>query len=160
MTTLNDLIEKLAKYGGKIVLAKDCSTEDDIVQGRASNRLATDCNGIEFLWEPVFKSAFPITEDEVRLWDECYPLDMMSDTESEQILDKVMKRINEERNIWNDSLKKEGLTVPFPVWMDEQFKGVWNYMTPSEKSTYNSMGVGINAYNFKNEMIKKYEIPG
>jgi len=72
MRTLEELAELLIEHGGKIVSTVSLSTQD-IRQAQAGNRFYVNDNGFGFVWEPAVK--IPTTPQEVRLFEQWYPLD-------------------------------------------------------------------------------------
>lgn len=154
MTTIEYLISKLAHYGGQIVLARDLLDEDLIAQARASKRLYTDCNGLEFVWEPIFKDDFPLTEEEKILWDECYPLDTTPDYDD--FLDELMSHVDKQRTSRNDGFKNKGLVASLPEWTDTEFNAIFHKLTPGECIEYLHESDPLQIYNLKQQFINKY----
>lgn len=68
---MKELLEKLATEGGMIICTS-VMDEEMINQSRASNRLWVNDDGIGYSWEP--NRLLPTTEEEVRLFEEYYPL--------------------------------------------------------------------------------------
>lgn len=64
----------LVKYGGKIISSNDLHP-DLIKQAQAADRMYVDEKGLGFIWEPPFAGRFPETEEEVKMFEWCYPLD-------------------------------------------------------------------------------------
>lgn len=71
---INDLLSMLAEHGGKIISSNDLHP-DLIAQARASNRMYVDENSLGYVWEPPFAGRFPMTENEVELFERCYPIE-------------------------------------------------------------------------------------
>lgn len=71
-TGIQDLLALLVEYGGSIVSSNNLHP-DLIAQARASNRMYVDENSLGYVWEPPFAGRFPTTENEVALFERCYP---------------------------------------------------------------------------------------
>jgi hypothetical protein len=71
--TMQDLFYYIIGNGGKIVSSNDLSPFE-ITQARASSRMFVDENGFGFIWLPSFYGRMPETEDEVQIFEICYPL--------------------------------------------------------------------------------------
>lgn len=71
----NGLFTLLAEFGGRIISSNDLSP-DFIAQAKASNRMWVDKNSLGYVWEPVFSDIFPETEQEVEMFERCYPLEI------------------------------------------------------------------------------------
>ena len=84
---LKRLLEFLAIHGGKIISSNDLHHEL-IAQARASNRMYVDENSLGYVWEPAFAGRFPMTEEEVKMFEWCYPIEpvMPKDIDVESIL--------------------------------------------------------------------------
>lgn len=72
---ITHLLSLLAKHGGSIISSNELPSEL-INQARAANRMYVDVNSLGYVWEPPFAGRFPETEDEVIMFDWCYPLDV------------------------------------------------------------------------------------
>jgi hypothetical protein len=75
VVTFNSLLELLAMYGGKIISSNDLHA-DLIDQARAAKRMYVDENFLGYIWEPPFAGRFPVTEEEVKMFEWCYPLEV------------------------------------------------------------------------------------
>ena len=71
---IKDLLSLLAEHGGTIVSSKDLHP-NMIAQARLSNRLYVDENSLGYVWKPVFAGRFPMTENEIVLFERCYPIE-------------------------------------------------------------------------------------
>ena len=89
---ISDLLSMLAEHGGKIISSNDLHP-DLIAQARASNRMYVDENSLGYIWEPPFAGRFPMTENEVELFERCYPIEpeLLADITFENL----MKRMNQ-----------------------------------------------------------------
>lgn len=72
---MKELFDLLAKYGGKIVSSNDLN-EIEISQARASSRMYVDEDSLGYIWLPAFYGRFPITIQEVEMFEWCYPLEV------------------------------------------------------------------------------------
>ena len=72
---MKKLLELLATHGGKIVSTNDLNP-DEINQARASNRMYVDEDSLGYVWLPAFHGRFPVTEEEVEMFEWCYPLEV------------------------------------------------------------------------------------
>lgn len=75
MVKIENLLELLAKHGGSIISSNDLHS-DLIAQARASNRMYVDENSLGYIWEPPFAGRFPVTEEEVEMFEWCYPIEV------------------------------------------------------------------------------------
>lgn len=73
MATLKYLLELLSTYKGSIVSSASLSAEQ-IRQAQASGRIYVDENSLGYVWEP--EPGFPTTEEEVKLFEKWYPLEV------------------------------------------------------------------------------------
>ncbi len=73
MVQIENLLELLAKHGGNIISSNDLHS-DLINQAIASSRMYVDENSFGYVWEPPFAGRFPMTEEEVAMFEWCYPL--------------------------------------------------------------------------------------
>lgn len=71
LVSINNLLEKLIKYGGKIVCTSSLNV-DEINQARASNRMFVDDDGFGYVWIPNLE--YPISDEDLKLHIESYPL--------------------------------------------------------------------------------------
>ncbi|MES2379729.1 MAG: hypothetical protein V4538_01720 [Bacteroidota bacterium] len=71
----NVLLQYLAQHGGKIVSSNSLDA-DLIAQAQASNRMYVDENSLGYVWEPPVADKFPVTVDEVKMYEWCYPLEV------------------------------------------------------------------------------------
>lgn len=93
-TTIENLLENLALYGGKIVSTASLDPFD-IEQARASKRLYVNERGLGFAWEPNF--VIPLTESQVIEFEKWYPLNVPI-TNTEEKWKKVMDAVNKRKN--------------------------------------------------------------
>lgn len=92
MTAINDLLELLKLYGGRIVSTASQKPEE-INEARDGGRLYVDDNGFGFVWH---FDRFPETEEEVTLFEKWYPYPV---PKAEVISpDKILARIKENHN--------------------------------------------------------------
>jgi hypothetical protein len=97
-TTIEDLLNLLASYGGEIVSTASLSPQW-IEQARVSNRLYVDENSLGFVWEPDIKR-MPENDEELAFFEKYYPLpvEMPPELSNPEIFFKnVEKRILKER---------------------------------------------------------------
>lgn len=88
---MKGLLSLLAEYGGSIISSNDLHS-DLIAQVRASNRMYVDENSLGYVWEPPFAGRFPTTENEVALFERCYPIEV--DLPADLTFENLMKRMN------------------------------------------------------------------
>lgn len=88
---MKGLLSLLAEYGGSIISSNDLHA-DLIAQARASNRMYVDENSLGYIWEPPFAGRFPMTENEVALFERCYPIEV--ELPAELSFENIWKRIN------------------------------------------------------------------
>ncbi len=88
---MKGLLSLLAEYGGSIISSNDLHP-DLIAQARASNRMYVDENSLGYIWEPPFAGRFPMTENEVALFERCYPIEV--ELPAELTFENIWKRIN------------------------------------------------------------------
>ncbi len=74
LTTINDLLEYLSLYGGKIVSTESLDTQDTN-QALASNRLYVNNKNLSFVWQPNI-TKLPETVEEVKFFERWYPLEV------------------------------------------------------------------------------------
>ena len=89
---MKGLFSLLAEYGGSIISSNDLPP-DLIAQARASNRMYVDENSLGYVWEPPFAGRFPETENEVVLFDRCYPIEV--EIPEDLTYENLMKRIKQ-----------------------------------------------------------------
>ena len=68
------LLDLLAQHGGKIISSNDLHPYL-IEQARAAGRMYVDENSLGYIWEPPFAGRFPETDEELEMFDWCYPLE-------------------------------------------------------------------------------------
>lgn len=77
--TQKDLFDLLVNLGGKVVNTGWLST-DEIKQAWASKRIWVDAEppnlGLGYVWIPTFQNPFLEAVEEVKLFEQCYPLDV------------------------------------------------------------------------------------
>ena len=88
---MKGLLSLLAEHGGSIISSNDLHP-DLIAQARASNRMYVDENSLGYIWEPPFAGRFPMTENEVALFERCYPIEV--ELPAELSFENIWKRIN------------------------------------------------------------------
>lgn len=88
---MKGLLSLLAEYGGSIISSNDLHP-DLIAQARESNRMYVDENSLGYVWEPPFAGRFPMTENEVALFERCYPIEV--ELPAELSFENIWKRIN------------------------------------------------------------------
>jgi len=93
--TIRRLLSLLAKYKGSIVSTASLSI-DEIKQARAANRMSVDERGLGFVWEPLYK--FPETEEEAKLFDTWFPLEVELPEELKTADFIFKKRVNPQDN--------------------------------------------------------------
>lgn len=72
---VKDLFILLAKHGGSIV--STASLHPNLInQARASNRMYVDENSLGYVWEPPIAGRFPENQQEIEMFEWCYPLDV------------------------------------------------------------------------------------
>lgn len=91
---MKGLLSLLAEYGGSIISSNDLHP-DLIAQARASNRMYVDENSLGYVWEPPFAGRFPMTENEVELFERCYPIEV--ELPADLTFENLMKRMNRSR---------------------------------------------------------------
>lgn len=95
---MEELFKLLAKHGGSIVSSNDLHP-DLINQARASNRMWVDENSLGYVWEPKFARLFPTTDEEVEMFEWCYPIkpelpDKLKDVSFLFDKDRIRKTLN------------------------------------------------------------------
>jgi len=85
------LFSLLAEFGGSIISSNDLHP-DLIAQARESNRMYVDENSLGYIWEPQFAGRFPMTENEVALFERCYPIEV--ELPEDLSFENIWKRIN------------------------------------------------------------------
>ena len=88
---MKGLLSLLAEHGGTIISSNDLHP-DLIAQARQSNRMYVDENSLGYVWEPPFAGRFPMTENEVALFERCYPIEV--ELPAELNFENIWKRIN------------------------------------------------------------------
>lgn len=88
---MKGLLSLLAQYGGSIISSNDLHP-DLIAQARASNRMYVDEKSLGYVWEPPFAGRFPMTENEVELFERCYPIEV--ELPADLTFENLMKMIN------------------------------------------------------------------
>ena len=83
------LFSLLAEYGGSIISSNDLPPEL-IEQARVSNRMYVDEHSLGYVWEPPFAGRFPTTEEEVALFERCYPIEVEIPADVEE---RMLKRL-------------------------------------------------------------------
>ena len=88
---MKGLLSLLAEHGGSIISSNDLHP-DLIAQARASNRMYVDENSLGYVWEPPFAGIFPMTKNEVELFERCYPIEV--ELPEDLTFENLMKRMN------------------------------------------------------------------
>jgi len=97
--TQKDLFDLLVKLGGKVVNTGHLSTLE-IQQAWASKRIWVDSEehglGLGYVWIPEFKDII-LEEDEIELYDICYPLELLKDdgSKTSKFIDKQSQIIQQ-----------------------------------------------------------------
>lgn len=73
MVNLTTLLELLTKHGGSIVSSNSLHP-NLVAQAQASNRIYVDENSLGYIWEPPFAGCFPENDEEIDMWEWCYPI--------------------------------------------------------------------------------------
>lgn len=125
---MEDLFSLLAQYGGKIISTNDLRP-DMIAQAKASNRMWVDNNSLGYVWEPPIAGRFPETEEEVKLFERCYPIEKEVPKEvADKVLDNIIKA-TEKPTPDLGSTDGSSPTPPDEVWVSklilEKYKRVF-----------------------------------
>ena len=73
MENLKRLLELLAKHGGSIVSSNSLHP-NLVAQAQSSNRIYVDENSLGYIWEPPFAGRFPENDEEIDMFEWCYPI--------------------------------------------------------------------------------------
>lgn len=134
---LKRLLEFLAKHGGKIINSNDLH-HDLIAQARASNRMYVDENSLGYIWEPAFAGRFPTTEDELKMFDWCYPIEpeMSKDIDVASILKRCEGEPAINKTVINAPLfnvNNNEVAVAFGEWLRKQRPDIFHGCPTTEQ---------------------------